>query len=182
MSRKLKLILYAVCILAVIVLGSITLSSYRQATKASERRVEKLTRETAEDTNTTPEVTNLTAEVTNLTAEAAPVTNAAPTNVVSAKAPPSRPAVEMAGASSRGYTRMVTYGLALVVFFLGLAALIAYDVAHFLGSRAERALFNDEGAPVDPEYEQAEELWKDGKYLECVSAMREYLNKHPREQ
>ena len=179
MSRKLKLVLYAVCLVAVIILGSITVSSYHQATKASEHRAATLARVTADETNTT-EVTN-TTEITNLIAETA-VTNAIPTNAAAVKRDQPDDSAQIAGASSRGYTRMVTYGLALLVFFLGLASLIAYDVSHFLGSRAEKALFNDDGAPLDPEYEQAEELWKDGKYLECVNALRDYLNKHPREQ
>ncbi len=173
MSRKLKLILYAVCMVALVVLGSITLEGYREAAKASQRRVEKLARESTEDTNTT--------DVTNLTAEAV-ATNPPPTNLAVGMRDKPDLAVEAAGASSRGLTRMLVYGLAMVLFGLGLALLIAFDVAQFLGGRAEKALFNDDGAPVDPEYDQAEELWKDGKYLECVNALREYLNKHPREQ
>ena len=179
MSRKFKLILYAVCIVAVVILGSITVRSYHEATKASERRAATLARVTAEETNAT-EIPNV-AEITNLTAEAA-VTNTAPTNAGAAKRDQPADTAQVAGVSSRGYTRMVTYGLALLVFFLVLASLIAYDVSQFFGSRAEKALFNDDGAPVDPEYEEAEELWKDGKHLECVNAMRDYLNKHPREQ
>jgi len=31
----------------------------------------------------------------------------------------------------------------------------------------------DDGAPVDPEYDQSEELWKDGKYLDALNAMRD---------
>jgi len=181
MSRKFKLLLYVVCLVAVVILGSITVSSYHQATKASERRAAALAQVVSEETSTnTPAVTN-TTEITNLTTEAA-ATNDVPTNAAALKRGQPDDAAQIAGASSRGYTRMVTYGLALLVFFLGLASLIAYDVSQFLGSRAEKALFNDDGAPLDPEYEQAEELWKDGKYLECVNAMREYLNKHPREQ
>src|SRR5690348_16576810 len=135
MSRKLKLILYAVCILGVFILGAMTLSGYHQATKASERRAEKLSRDAADDTNTT-EITNTTAEVTNLTAEAGAVTNAALTNTFVVKASQPDVSVEVAGTSTLGYTRMVTYGLGFVLFFIGFAALIAYDVSHFLGSRA----------------------------------------------
>jgi hypothetical protein len=122
--------------------------------------------------------------VTNAVAEVDPavVTNAA-TNLADAPKPAAiAEATEVAGGSSRGYARMITYGLATLLFLIGLAVLIAYDVSHFFARQAEQAMFNDEGAPVDPEYEQSEELWKDGKYLEAIQAMREYLNKHPREQ
>lgn len=174
MSRQVKLVLYVVCVVAVIIFGSITVRSYHQATKASERRAASLARVSAEETNAT--------ETTNLTVEAAgALTNAASTNVAP-KPDEANGAIEVAGASSRGYTRMVSYGLTLLVFAIGLAALLAYDISHWFGSRAERALFNDDGAPLDPEYDQAEELWKDGKYLDALNALRAYLAKHPREQ
>jgi hypothetical protein len=77
---------------------------------------------------------------------------------------------------------MISYILLCVVAFGGFAVLLARDISHFFASRAERALFNDDGAPMSPEYEQAEELWKDGKYLDAIQAMRDYLKKNPREQ
>jgi hypothetical protein len=43
-------------------------------------------------------------------------------------------------------------------------------------------LFNDDGQPANPEYEQAEKLWANGQHLEAVRAMREYLERNPREQ
>lgn len=183
MSRPVKLILYIVCIVAVIVFGSITVRSYHQATKASERRSERLNPVTAERNNAT-ELTNV-AEPTNVVAAitGAIATNAAGTNRAEARRDPDTgEAIEVAGVSARGYTRMVTYGLLLTLFFIGLAVLIAYDVSQLLAHKAEQSLFSDEGVPVDPEYDQAEELWKDGKYLEALNAMRGYLTKHPREQ
>ena len=77
---------------------------------------------------------------------------------------------------------MVTYGLGLLLFFIGLAILIAYDVSQYLAHKAQQVLFNDEGAPKNAEYEHAEELAKDGKYLEAIQAMRDYLKDNPREQ
>src|SRR5207244_8176616 len=82
--------------------------------------------------------------------------------------------------SSPFYGKMISYGLLCAAGFVGLAFLLARDVSHFFANKAEQALFSDDGAPVDPEYEQAEEPWKDGKYLESLNAMRGYLNKHPR--
>lgn len=180
MSRKLKLILYVVCAVMAVVFGTLTMGSYRQAARAGEQRAKKLERVATEETNVV-ENTNLTAVAADTNSAA---TNLIATNVAATAAQPGDKAgpTDVAGASARGYTSMVKYGLGLALFCLGLAALIAYDVSHFLGSRAEKALFNDDGAPVDPEYDQAEELWKDGKHLEAVNAMREYLNKNPREQ
>jgi TolA-binding protein len=192
MNRTTKLILYVVCLIAVVVLGSITVSSYRQATKTSEQRASRIADLTSiENTNVT-ETTN-TAPDTNLLVEAAATntnvvsTNVAETNLAIAKktakkAGDPEDGTAVAGSSSRGYTRMVTYGLGLLLFAIGLAALIAYDISQFLARKAEESLFADDGAPIDPEYEQAEELWKDGKYLDSLNAMRSYLKKHPREQ
>jgi TolA-binding protein len=183
MSRPVKIILYIVCIVGVSVLGTLTLRNYKQATKSSERRAESIARIAATEHTNVAEATN-TAIDTNLTdVEATAIaTNAASTNATAGKEVETDDTAAVAGASARGYTRMVTYGLGLLLFAIGLAVLIAYDVSHFLAHKAEQALFSDDGAPIDPEYEQAEELWKDGKYLDALNAMRSYLNKHPREQ
>lgn len=178
MSRPLKLILYAVCIVAVIVFGSLTLSSYRQATKSSERRAAQLAADGAGEGTNVLAATNLPPAATNLTATNGALTNLAATNLAAGVVE----SAELAGASSRGFTRMVTYGLTLLLFFIGLAVLIAYDVSQFFASKAEQALFTAHGPPEDPEYDQAEELWKDGKYLDALNAMRSYLNNNPREQ
>ena len=182
MSRKIKLVLYVVCILGVVVFGSLTMSSYRQATVTSQRRAASLAglenTNVTETTNLAPD-TNLLATATNLVAN----TNAAATNLTTAKNPGDADDItEVAGTSSRGYSRMVTRGLGLLLFAIGLAALLAYDISQFFARKAEEALFADDGTPADPEYEQAEELWKDGQYLDALNAMRSYLKNHPREQ
>lgn len=188
MSRSVKLVLYIVCVIGVSVLGSLTVRSYRQATKTSASRMEKLNRAALTESTNVTEATNAAAttnaaEATNPVAEGDAVTNAVVTNAAAArKDTPRDDSAEVAGVSTRGFSRMVTYGLGSLLFAIGLAVLVAYDVSHLLAAKAEQALFADEGAPADPEYEQAEELWKDGKYLEALNAMREYLKKHPREQ
>ena len=192
MSRKIKLVLYVICIIGAAVFGPLTVSSYRQATKTSQRHADSLADLTSiENTNST-ETTNLAPDTNLLTDAAAATTNelstnAAKTNLAAKKSATKKAegtddSAEMAGTSSRGYSRMVTRGLGLLLFALGLAALTAYDVSQFLARKAEETLFADDGTPADPEYEQAEELWKDGKYLDALNAMRSYLQKHPREQ
>ena len=79
--------------------------------------------------------------------------------------------------------RTVKYLAAFVGALVGLGILIAYDVSQFMGSRAVDYLFNDDGeGERDPEYEQAEQTWVNGKPIEAIEMMREYLKKNPREQ
>jgi tetratricopeptide (TPR) repeat protein len=63
-----------------------------------------------------------------------------------------------------------------------LGGLIAWDISTYMGSRALKVLYNDDGGGnKDPEYEDAEKVWANGQHLEAVRMMREYLNKNPRE-
>ncbi|HMJ91598.1 MAG TPA: hypothetical protein VK530_17375 [Candidatus Acidoferrum sp.] len=198
MSRSVKLVLYIICIIGIVAFGVLMKRSYRDASKISEQRKERINRVTGIENTNQAETTNV-AEGTNVAAAAtnpvvvtdvpaiAPevdtdatvaVTNPPPvTNEAEASDTP-----DVAVGSTRSYGRMVTYGLGLLVFFLGLAALIGYEVAHFLGTRAQQSLFTDDGQPDNPEYEKAEQMWTNGQYLESVRAMREYLDKNPREQ
>ena len=65
---------------------------------------------------------------------------------------------------------------------IALGALIAWDISNFMGSRALKVLYNDDGGgQKDPEYEEVEKIWANGQYLEAVRLMREYYNKNPRE-
>lgn len=77
-------------------------------------------------------------------------------------------------------------GLWTGLFFfsiIGLGFLIASDISHFMGNRALKTIYNDEGEGVkNPEYEHAEQVWANGQHLEAISLMREYLKKNPREQ
>lgn len=117
------------------------------------------------DTNTTTEATN---ESTN-EAEAAPVITAGSTSVTSAKK------------VSKGKGMANLGAFLAVVIILGL--MVAYDVTQYLGNRSVDLLFNEDLKGVhNPEYEEAEALWANGKPLDAIQAMREYLKKNPREQ
>ncbi len=71
----------------------------------------------------------------------------------------------------------------LLVSALGLGTLTAFDISHFMGNRALKVIYNDDLEGMkDPEYEEAEAEWANGKHLEAVRLMREYLKKNPREQ
>src|SRR4051812_39214950 len=86
MSRTVKLGLYIVCVIGVIVFGVLMRSSYRQATKTTEQRKERINRAASiENTNVAPatnvsDTTNF-AELTNAIGAA---TNSTSTNVAAA--------------------------------------------------------------------------------------------------
>src|ERR1051325_7624967 len=187
MSRPVKIVLYLVFITVMVSLGLLTKAEFRKAAAAKQTRQARLDEAAStENTNALTEATNSLVETTNaaaVTNEAVAATNATAlsTNAVVVRTNTTKAAGGVA-APSMSYSRMISYILLCAAGFVGLAFLLARDVAHFFAYKAEQVLFNDEGAPIDPEYEQAEELWKDGKYLEAIQAMRDYLKKNPREQ
>jgi TolA-binding protein len=90
---------------------------------------------------------------------------------------------DFAAGEPAGGRHMGLWTALFVVSLVGLGLLIANDVSHYLGSRALKVLYNDEGEGLkNPDYEQAEQVWANGQHLEAISLMREYLKKNPREQ
>ena len=78
---------------------------------------------------------------------------------------------------------LLKYGGVFVLSAVGVGLLFAHDVAVYLGSKAQKALFNEEGEGIkDPEWEIAEREWANGNHMEAIRLIREYLNKNPREQ
>lgn len=60
--------------------------------------------------------------------------------------------------------------------------LLALDVANVVGQQAMDFVFDDDAEGVkNPEYEEIEEMWKSGDYLESIRMLREYYKKFPRE-
>ena len=172
MNRPIKIILYVVFLAMAVGFGLETKKSFRAAAANEQARGARLDEASAtESTNAAVlEATNITA-LTGSNAVAPRNTNAT-----------TAPAAARAGGSSQSYSKMVSYGLLSALGFIGFAFLFAREVSGFVANKAEQALFADDGAPADPEYDQAEEFWKDGKYLDALNAMRGYLKKHPREQ
>jgi tetratricopeptide (TPR) repeat protein len=92
-------------------------------------------------------------------------------------------AESMPAASSAPKTRLGWWGAGLVLSLVGAGGLLAFEVAQFLGTRAGRAYFDEtQQGPADPDYEQAEEAWTRGDFLEAIRLLREYLAAKPREQ
>jgi TolA-binding protein len=123
------------------------------------------------------------AETTETNVAAAPATNSPPSK---SKVPAlvghaaKTPATALDVSAARG--TMVTYLAAFVGAIIGLGLLIANDVTHFVGAQAVDFLFNDAGeGQRAPEYERAEAAWVNGKHLEAIQLMRDFLKKNPRD-
>jgi hypothetical protein len=79
--------------------------------------------------------------------------------------------------------RAMTFGSLAFAALVGLAVLIARDFSHFFASHVEKFVWDEEGEGMkNPEYEEAEEVWKNGQHLEAIQLLRDYLKRHPREQ
>src|SRR5205085_940131 len=79
--------------------------------------------------------------------------------------------------------QMMTYGAFGLVCVFGLALLVARDLTHVFAQRVEKFIFDEDlEGERSPEYEEAEKVWANGKHLEAIQLMREYLQAHPREQ
>src|SRR5437870_8079048 len=75
------------------------------------------------------------------------------------------------------------WGAGMVLSLVGLGLMAAHDISGFIGSRALKVLYTDEGAQAaSPDYDKAEEKWANGNFLEAIQLMRDYLKQNPREQ
>jgi TolA-binding protein len=149
-------------------------TTVRQAAEAATNETAAVTTNVqVEATNASNEATNVAVADTNQES----ATSAPPiaTNAPAATTAPPRPR------SVQG--TMISYLAALVGAIIGLGLLIAHDVTQYLGNAAVDALLDDGGEGMrDPEYEKAEQVWANGKHLEAIELMRDFLKKHPREQ
>lgn len=81
------------------------------------------------------------------------------------------------------YSSLLLYAGIFMLFLICLGLLFGHDFASFMGNRTLKMLYNDEGAgQVSAQYDEAEQEWANGRYLDAIRLMREYLNKYPREQ
>lgn len=88
----------------------------------------------------------------------------------------------LAQSSGASKTAMMSYLGGFVLLAIGLGLLVAYDVAHFFGRRAERAILQG-GPPLETPsaVEEAARLRKSGEPLEAVRVLRDFLGQHPKE-
>lgn len=205
MSNHLKISLYVLLVIIAGVSGYIALTNFgRMMDRAGDRTsdLEQIeperkpaTEETAPETapastnataGTNLTTTNAVATLTNSVTAPADTNAAAPAETASAttESPEVTTALKVgSGGGGSGGTRIGLWTALFLVSVIGLGLLIASDVSHFLGNRALKTLYNEEGDGIkNPEYEQAEQAWADGKHLDAINLMREYLRKNPREQ
>jgi TolA-binding protein len=130
--------------------------------------------------------TNVPLTATNLPAETndPPATNAAvaaSTNLTAAT-PPVSAGKAQSPAKGHSLGRAVAFGGGALLCLVGLGLLIGRDVSAMMANRLDRFVFNDDLEGVtDPEYEEAENIWKAGRHLEAVQLMRDYYKRHPSE-
>jgi TolA-binding protein len=197
MNSALKTAIYLVLVLAAIFFGFKFYSEYKKAEQVSRDAgsetveappvAETNTVTTNIDTNATVSATNATstspavatnAAASNAAPDNAGVTNAPITNAVAEVPTPSATRIERPKSGS-----MWGYMGAFLGITVLLGLLVAYDVTQFFGNRTVDFLFNEDLKGVhNPEYEEAEQMWANGKPLDAIQLMRDYLKKNPREQ
>ncbi len=207
MNNKVKLILYVVLTIAAMWFGYRFFSLHKAVDAADARRAATdsteanptkeppaavvvdtnlsstnlvATNQIAEATNgATVVVTNASGATSNETANSTNQTN----SVVTAAPPTMTAAGEHSALKGPSKASMIANLGAFVGTMILLGLLIAYDVTQFVGNRSVDFLFNDDGKGIkNPEYEQALQMQANGKPLEAIQMMRDYLKKNPREQ
>lgn len=170
MNPKVKLLLYVVLGGCLIFFGS---------------RVLSLVKGNDGGVSSSANTTNATNAITATNVAVAVVTNdPAATNPVPATSLVADPSDEpTARRSSARLSQIMGYGSAGFLSLVLLGILIGRDMSRFVAARVDEFIFNDnlEGAK-DPDYEQAEDIWRKGDHLGAIRLMRDYLKKHPREQ
>jgi TolA-binding protein len=184
MNTKFKLAAYAVLLCLVAWFGRGFYINYATTTRQS---AEAATNDTASVETNNPVGTNNPVTTTNgsgtsnivaiPTNQEVKLSNSpAGTNLAVAAPAPASPTHSASGT-------MVAYLGALIGTIIVLGSLIAYDFSHYVVGATVSAILDDKGEGMrDPEYERAEQVWANGKHLEAVEMMRDFLKKHPREQ
>lgn len=201
MNRQhIKLALYVVLTIATLWTGFNFLAKLKQGSAKADSVTD--TNETvqpvaaAPDTNAVVvDTNNVATNGTNAVVASATDTNAPSTNAVAATSTNEPTNVTAATSTAetggepqkKGTVRSAASVIGALVKFAAalicLGGLIAYDLSQFFGNRSIDFIFNDDLKGMkDPEYEQAEQAWANGKPLDAIQMMREYLRKHPREQ
>lgn len=193
MKTVLRVVAYVVLIVGALVFGHRFIDAYAKRADAAARRYDAIDQQTstreALATPTAPvetnvpsagaetneplagSITNGTVTVTNMAIAETTPSNAVPTTETSSPKP------AITATPPLGLSAAIT--LAAVV---GLALLLAQDLSRFVAERIHQSLHDDEGKVMgNPEYEQAEQVWANGDYLEAIRLFREFLAKNPRQ-
>jgi hypothetical protein len=83
---------------------------------------------------------------------------------------------------ARAQSRMMGYGFGLVLVAAGLGFMISRDASYWFASHGVDTLLSDNVDPVkDPDYDHAEQVALEGRPLEAIDLLRQFLKLHPRE-
>jgi hypothetical protein len=165
-----KIVLYVIALALTCIFGTLAVSSYKRVTSQSSENP---------STNALSRAAATNVVGTNATETAATETNAVETAATETVGQPKAEGER----TSSGYGRLLVHGAVFFVAVVGLGLLVGHDVSHYLASRMLKGGYGEEAESItDPEYELAEQEWANGHHLEAINMMREYLNKHPREQ
>jgi TolA-binding protein len=177
MNVKIKLGAYAVLLLLAAWFGWRFYANYSITMRESAQAAEASTNETSSAaTNNPADAANGTNQSSNTAGAPTNSAPAATTNVATATKTPAPPTHSVQGT-------MIACLAAFIGAIIGLGLLIAYDVTQYVGGAAVDALLDDRGeGQRDPEYEKAEQVWANGKHLEAIGMMRDFLKRNPREQ
>lgn len=117
-----------------------------------------------------------------------PVTNAPPAKVNDGVASEDGGTNEVTVAESGDETGedagdgMMTYFAGMLVSLLTFAFLAARDVGQLTGNRVAKGFYDKSARSEKADlYEEAEQLWADGAFVECIDKLREYNSLYPGE-
>ncbi len=80
-------------------------------------------------------------------------------------------------------SKLGIHGAVFLGCLVGFGLLAGHCISQYLGQKAIKTIYNDEGEGLDnPGYDEAEQEWADGNHLEAIRLMRAYLTKNPRQQ
>lgn len=84
---------------------------------------------------------------------------------------------------SSNFGSIMLFGGAFFVSAIGLGLLFGHDVSVLVAEKFGKVMYNEDGEVIGKSvYEEAEELWANGKPLDAIQKMRDYLKLNPREQ
>jgi hypothetical protein len=193
MSNGLKVIVYAILVIATAITGYFFFHNFGKLFEGDKPKIEASESAAPATASTIAEPVPGTNAVGAVDTNVAPATNAVadvPTNaaagtnaVAEATTPPVAPAPPKAPAAVKPEkSRIGLWTGSFILCVIALGAFIAWDVSNYMGNKSLRLLYNDEGVGMkDPEYDEAEQIWADGKPLDAIRMMRDYLNNNPRE-
>jgi len=77
---------------------------------------------------------------------------------------------------------MMTYFAGMLVSLLTVAFFVARDVGQLTGNKVAKGFYDKSARSQKADlYEEAEQLWADGAYINCIDKLREYTSLYPGE-